>query len=344
MNFKKWLRLQKQNNIYDFKNKSRNVDLISAYMFDRTQSMFVYDGLPKTIPARVLELYLQINGNVCIAEVTEADISKLPEEKRDRAIPGLYPFTGGMGGELDAYYMPTIYTVANPYLNLTRNYNIDVDCVVIPSDSLYLGLLPMFEKYGTLMVENELSINLAQVNARASVLLSAADDATKKSAEKYLQDLSDGSQGIISDPAFLDGVRSQPYASSSSTNVLQGLIELEQYLKATWFNELGLNANYNMKRESLNSDESQMNNDALLPLVDDMLKRRREGMDKVNAMFGTHISVNLASSWEDNEEEIALEHAGLDEDADLESEENNEDSVINDGSETGNAEVEDDNE
>ena len=63
-----------------------------------------------------------------------------------------------------------------------------------------------------------------------------------------------------------------------------------------------------MKRESLNSSESQLNNDALLPLVDDMLKCREIGAAKVNEMFGTDIRVSLASSWEDNEQEIEIEH------------------------------------
>lgn len=75
------------------------------------------------------------------------------------------------------------------------------------------------------------------------------------------------------------------------------LIEYQQYLKASWFNEIGLNANYNMKREKLSTTESQMNSDALLPLVDDMLEQRRLGVEKVNEMFGTNITVDFCSSW-----------------------------------------------
>jgi hypothetical protein len=85
------------------------------------------------------------------------------------------------------------------------------------------------------------------------------------------------------------------------------LIESQQYIRATWFNDLGLNANYNMKRESINSGESQLNDDALLPLVDNMLECRKIAVDKINAMFDTSISVDLASAWKDNE--IELENA-----------------------------------
>ena len=75
------------------------------------------------------------------------------------------------------------------------------------------------------------------------------------------------------------------------------LIELIQYYKASMYNELGLNANYNMKRERLNLGEVSMNVDVLLPYVDNMLKERQNAVEKINAMFDTEISVKLASSW-----------------------------------------------
>lgn len=63
------------------------------------------------------------------------------------------------------------------------------------------------------------------------------------------------------------------------------------------FNDLGLNANYNMKRERLNTQEVSMNIDALMPFVDSMLTERVEGVKRVNEMFGTDITVTLGSSW-----------------------------------------------
>ena len=63
------------------------------------------------------------------------------------------------------------------------------------------------------------------------------------------------------------------------------------------FNDLGLNANYNMKRERLNTQEVSMNIDALMPFVDSMLTERVEGVKRVNEKFGTDITVTLGSSW-----------------------------------------------
>jgi hypothetical protein len=98
-----------------------------------------------------------------------------------------------------------------------------------------------------------------------------------------------------------------PFQAVAST--ITDLIEYHQYLKASLYNELGLNANYNMKRESINSNESQLNDDMLHPLIDDMLARRREALEEVNKMFGTNISVEFNGAWLTNEkeEELTLE-------------------------------------
>lgn len=272
---------------YDFKNKDRNIDDMLRYMLRRSTQMFKYNGLPKTIPKYILELYLQTNGNVCFY-------------KHDGE---LYVFTGGMGGELNEYYLPTIYTIANPFLKLTKNLVIDKDCVVVANDSCYQGMLPQFKKYATGLVENELSMNIASINSRIISLISASDDRTFKSAESYVKHIYDGDLSIVSEDAFLDGVKVQPYAKATN-DTLSKLIEYNQYLKASWFNDIGLNANYNMKREAINSNESQLNDDMLFPTVDDMLERRKEGLEKVNEMYATNITVELNSSWRYNVDEI----------------------------------------
>lgn len=274
--------------MYDFADKERCVTQHIKYMLNRTQSMFAWKNLPDTIPERSLELYLQTNGNVCFY-------------KHDGS---LYVFTGGLGGPPDPYYMPTIYTIANPALKLSKTLEIGKECVVMPNDSLYLGLLPLFSRYATGLTENELSLKLAIINTRIIDVISAPDDRTKVSAEKFLQDISDGRLGVIAENAFLEGIKAQPYGMNSNSGIINNLIELEQYYKASWFNELGLDANYNMKREHLITSENEMNSDSLLPLVDNMLKCRQRAIEKVNKMYDTNISVDLASSWKDTHIEM----------------------------------------
>lgn len=278
---------------YDFRDKEYTVSTLISYMLNRCQSMFRWEGLPDTLPQRSLELYLQTYGNCCITRV-QGD---------------LYALVGGLGGEPDPYYMPTVYTVANPALRYSANLRIGEECVVVPNDSMYMGLLPMFRRYSALMAENELTMQIADINTRLVSLISAPDDRTKAAAEQYIKRITDGELGVIAENGFLDGVRVQPYAGTGQGNQITQLIELQQYLKASWFNELGLQSNYNMKREAINSTESQMNEDALLPLVDNMLLCRQQAAERINALYGTNIRVHLASAWqeEDPDQEVQEE-------------------------------------
>ena len=98
------------------------------------------------------------------------------------------------------------------------------------------------------------------------------------------------------DNAFLKNATTLPYTDNSSRTLTQ-LIENEQYIKASWYNEIGVQANYNMKRESINSNEAQLNEDALLPLCQHMLDMRRHACDKLKEVFGLNVSVDFSSSW-----------------------------------------------
>lgn len=266
--------------LYDFTDKERSLKDYVLYMLMRTQRIFKYTGLPDTIPQRMLEYQLQTHGFACVTKVGE----------------DLYAFYGGLGGEPDAYYRPTICVVANPALKFNKTLKIDEDCVIVRGDSYLRGLLPMFRRYASAMVENDLSFRMASINTRIQAWVTAPDDETKAAGDKFIEDIEDGQLGVIASNEFLDGLKTQPVQGSMRT--FTDLIEYQQYLKASWYNEIGLNANYNMKREKLSTTESQMNNDALLPLVDDMLEQRRIGVEAINAMFGTNITVEFDSSWQ----------------------------------------------
>ena len=292
--------------VFDFGFKDNISDIYIRYMLNRTQSMFKYSGLPDSIPQRDLELIIQCDGACGIAKVND----------------NLYAFSGGLGGEPNVYYMPTIFTVANPALNYSANLKIDEECVIIPNDSLYMGLLPMFKKYAALLTESDISMRMAVINSRAQFLISAKDDATKVAADKFLKDIESGKLGAIANNAFLDMISVSPLANGSgSGNIFPGLIEFHQYLKGEWYTDIGINALFNMKREQLNDNEVELNKNSLLPLVDDMLNTRKIALEKVNAMFDTNITVDFASSWDDVHVSMDMEN---NEESEDEADENNE--------------------
>lgn len=288
------------------------------YMLDRTNQMFEYEGLPETIPAYMLELYLQIFGYAAFVKIDEG--KPIDGFSHTDTPPGIYIFFGGIGGERDIYYRPTLFIAANPRLKSSVNCTIVYEkyqipasknpCVIMRNDTNYMGLLPLYSRYASEMVENDISIRSAQINARAQVAIAAAMDSDKEAARKYLDDLEAGKLGVISSAPFLDSIETSNLSTQSSNTIIQ-LIELQQYLKASWYNELGLNVNFNMKREYMSEEEIAVNTDILLPLVDDMLNCRQQAIDLLNEMFDLNIKVRKNSAWanKEREEQAAIAEA-----------------------------------
>ena len=271
---------------FDLTDKDKICSSYVAYYLNRLVSMFKYNNLPDSIPQKWLEMMLLIDGNCAFVKHEGV----------------MYATRGALSDELNAYYIPTKYIVANPYIPLNKEFTIDQDCIVMFNDSCNCGIMPLVKRYCTLMTENLVSMRVETINSRMSTIFAAADDNTRRSAEIYLKRIEEGKLGVIAENKLLDGINIQSARANSSSNITN-LIEMQQYLKASLYNELGLNANYNMKREAINSNESQLNDDMLTPLIDDMLRERQQALEKVNAMFGLDISVEFNSAWADNEEE-----------------------------------------
>ena len=309
--------------LYDYLEKQRNIGIENEITYNKTMAMFKYHNLPDSLPCYELENLLQKNGFACVAKVESE----------------LYAFDGGLGGEPDVYYRPTICTVANPALNLSKDFVINKDCVIVKNDSNMVGLSHTISKYNTLITENEITILIALINSRMSVIFSGSDSATKTSAEQYLNMIKQGKLGVISDNAFLESL-SINMGNNTRNNVFEDLIRLNMYLKASLNNSIGLNSNTALKKERLITAEIDVNNTSLYPLIDDMLECRRIGVEKINELFGTEITVELNSSWDyrelngmsihNTDSEVDLEDIQQEDNSDNENNENNLDNDSND--------------
>lgn len=287
----------------DVLDKKRSIYNYVMLMFDRTNQMFEYDGLPDTIPAELLELYLQVNGHVGITEVKGE----------------LYALPGGLGGAPDPYYRPTLYVVANPGLGYSASLEIvnhlkpfnknqasQGECVLMKNDTNLRGLFYLFSRYATELAENDVSIRCAQINSRQQTFIAANTDKQIASANAYYDNLEKGKIIAVGDQAFLDGINVTNVSVQGANSIIQ-LIELQQYLKASWYNEIGLNANFNMKREYLSEEELRASTDVLLPLIDNMLSCRDEAISVINSTYGVNISVKKNSAWDNKQKELDTE-------------------------------------
>lgn len=272
---------------YDYKAKAKNVITQNNYMLARTVSMFEWENLPETIPYKELEKMLQVNGFAFITKVNGE----------------LYAFSGGLGGIPDVYGNPTQIIISNPALSFNETLDIKKDGVLIINDDFQLGLIPLFNRYNTFLIENDINMMMYGYNSRTQKLISASDDKTKQSAQLAVKRAIDGEIEVIGESVIFDGIKVHS-GSNASGATITNLTEFHQYIKASLYNEIGLSANFNMKRERLTAGEIEVGDDSNYPFVYNMLKCRVKAMELLNEMFDLKINVDFGSVWAKSSKEV----------------------------------------
>ena len=272
---------KKLTNLYPITNKQLNLYDYLRSIINRTLSMFEYENLPDTLKSSIMEDQLQENGYTVIFKYQNK----------------LYSTVAGLSGrEKSPYNQPTTAIVNVPALNYNQTLTISKDCVLIKNDDLMAGLLPTILKHGTLAIENEITMLLADYNARIQTLISAGTDQTIQDAQNYINQIVDGNLSVIGESAFYQDLKTHNPSQNAKEN-FQDLIAYQQYIKSDLYNELGLSSLHNMKKERLITSEVESESDQIYPLVDNMLRNRKEGIEMVNKLFNGKINVDFGSTW-----------------------------------------------
>lgn len=273
-----------------------NTDGVSLYKFHyrnsfrKTLSMFEYKNLPETITKRDIELNTQSSGYSVFFK---------HEDK-------LYCTYCRLGGVPNYNYLPSLAIISNPYLNVFKQLEIDKECVILPNDNMYMGLSEINSYYAYQLKDNDLSRRLLMVNLRAMSILTAEDDDDYRNCCDFLKDLENGKLSVIKGNGWEQKIALLPYATQHTAQTLIQIIEDKQYIKGSWLNDLGVQSNYNMKRETITSNENILNVDGLLPLTDEMLECRKIALEKINNMFNEKIEVDFSSAWKKIRKEISI--------------------------------------
>lgn len=289
-------------------------------LVNKVSRMFVWDNLPETVDQRYLETLLLLNGKAAFTKVNDK----------------FYVVRGNWGGEPNCYYQPTLWTMANPILGskALRIRQLDgtesvegLDAILIGNSDVDLirdncetgGLYGLIYQTAGLLADNISSLNVSQINGRVSVLYTADSEAEALTGEKVLQDIYEGKPYKILSQNILEKIGVNPVAAQGQSNTLMSLIEAHQYILAQFFNEIGVGGNWNMKRERINTAETELMTDSLDINIQSMLKCREEAVKKINELYGLNISVKLneavySEDEDENEAEGEIQVDGVEED------------------------------
>ena len=231
----------------------------------------------------------------------------------------IYALNGNFGGEPNAYYEPTQWIVANPVLgsktltvrNMDGSDSIEkLDGIVMGlTDSDLIsqapargGLYRLIYQTAGLLADNISSLNISQINGRVSQIWTADNDSLARTFEEVCRDIYEGHPYKVVSQDILNKVNAVPTAQTGQSNTLLNLIEAHQYILASFYNEIGLPSNWNMKRERINTAETELMTGSLDVSIYNMEKNLKAAVDKINELFGTSISVRF--NEEIKEEEV----------------------------------------
>ena len=271
--------------------------------------MFEYKGLPDTITQRTLELFI-LGGSAKIFPY------------KDKWYCGV----GELGGVFTSDFLPSMSVLVNVGLkgfegkkfeivskelvndpDKLSKINKDDYCVVIPNDDLYNGVYDDLYKYAETQTETDITLKFGLYNSRIPSIAVTNDDETQTSFKKFYNDVIEGkiTDGVMGSMLY-DSLKSLPY-NNVHVNQLKEVIEVKQYDKATFDQLYGINNNSNSKHESLNDGEVEAYEDQLLPMVDQMLRNRKDALEIFNKFSGLNVSVELSSLWANRRKKIDQE-------------------------------------
>ena len=283
-------------------------------LLNKCCNLFKWEGLPETVNERFLMEQLILCGKVCWFK----DADKI------------YVLNGNVGGEPNVYYEPQYWIVANPVLG-SKQIRIrqkdgsstveGLEGILMPlTDTDWLsdrdiggGLYRLIYQTAGLLADNISSLNVSQINGRVAQLWTVDNDAEARTVEEIVRDMYDGHPYRILSQDLISKVGVLPAGSSGQTNTLLNLIEAHQYILASFYNEIGLPSNWNMKRERINTAETELMQGSLDVSIYNMIKNLTAAVEKVNELFGTSISVRF-------NEEIKEEESEPDEEPEVKSE------------------------
>ena len=300
--------------------------------------LLIFDGLPDTIE----ETYLKY----CIFNLGKVVFFKLDQDiidNRQSAVTPLKPgdlvCQAGTNAEVQTFY----YLYRNVICNnsaLSKTYNLEPgkDCEIVycTEPDKYKafgsgGLHVLIARTATILADNDISINIIQKNTRLTNVLGADDEPTKRSAEAAVNAMYNGEPYIVAQKSLVSDLSSFPMTQTTANKDIVQLIEARQYIYSHFYEALGLQTHDNMKKERLITEEINDNEELSALNIDDIIVTVQAGLDRVNAMFNTNITVSLnpiikkAHETDETEpandrEDLTEDAAGTDEPAEIQSE------------------------
>lgn len=294
-------------------NVDQNFKFYFKTLTNKVGQMIEFKNLPENVDEEFLKEQLILCGKICFTQFNSH----------------VYALNGNVGGEPNCYYESQDFIIANPILGSktvkirhedgsTKVDGLEGILVGLTSidkqvESLHGGLYELIYQTAGLLADNVVSLNCAQINSRVQVAFVADDEALANTGEKVLKDMYNGKPYKILTQDILNKLTVSPIAASGTNTTIMSLIEAQANIWQNFYNQLGLSYNGNLKRERINTAESELMTGSLNLNLQTIIENLKADIDRVNELFGTSIEVDInPDAMPPEVEEIAADEDKVD--------------------------------
>ena len=258
-------------------------------------SRFELENAPEEWPINYFWLHLFLDGKISILD-TEL---------------GIIPLKCGVTG-INVWDRPTDIIIANHILG-SFNRKIGIDAALVHLQYNFMGVTPILQRFSTLlsMCDSAISVNL--MNSKVAFIGFVDDAAQAKTMQKMYDEISSGvpavfaRKGQVSPENFM-------FNSVKNTFIADDVMLLRRKIVNDFLSDIGINHANLDKRERLNTDEVNANNEEMRFNILNWIDTITEGLEVANKLYGLNLKVKLREVTTESEKASnLLDTVGADE-------------------------------
>lgn len=272
------------------------------YLIQKIISVFKFEGIPAHWSLDYFLYTLFIFGYVCVFNTNAFGV-----------IPQHCTLSG-----YDVFYRPTTCHIANPVIKNTLSLRIGRTCELIKMQPDWCGAWDIVNYYADLMALTSESIAVNLINSKFAYVFAAANKSGAESLKKLYDQIASGNPAAFADKNLFNDDGSpawELFTQDLRQNYIAGdLLEDLAKIDSRFNTDVGI-PNVNIAKNSGVSDQEVMSNNIDTKSKCDLwLETMRDGVKRVNEMFGLNISVSFRfdeRSLTDGDRSEALDNGAI---------------------------------
>lgn len=247
---------------------------------EKVFSMFVWEGLPDSLPQFELENFIINNGFAVVFNNKKY---------------GIISTEGGLtGNTMSVYKRPTLYTYSNPVVgsgvvklgeNAVVIYNSTIDRV----QNNRKGFSETINRYARILADIDSSLLIAIQNQRSTFIPYAVTQQAAESLERTIKAIQAGETYVPSTNTIMEVLNTLPVNNAVS---IRDLLDSRKNALALFLEEIGVRAT-TTKRERQIDAEVRSDGQVLVVNQANLLEERKIGSEMLNKVFGLNTKVSI---------------------------------------------------